>query len=181
MWGVRSSLGPCLPYHPHPHIIICTSFISSIDYNVFFIVIQCHLKDHSCRKVTQRNNLLLLLPCGPVVSAFLRPCKLHCMTFPRTRRLGYESLPKTMRAHGKSLLRTCRLGCESLPKTMRAWGESFPMTFRLGFEPSLWPVWSDMRPCQGPWGPDCGSLLGTLRARVRFLVWALRARLWDFV
>ena len=32
-----------MPYHPHPHIIICTSFISSIDYNVF-IVLQCHLK-----------------------------------------------------------------------------------------------------------------------------------------
>ena len=30
---------------PHPHIIICTSFISSIDYNVF-IILQCHLKDH---------------------------------------------------------------------------------------------------------------------------------------
>ena len=28
-----------------------TSFISSIDYNVF-IVLQCHLKDHLCRKVT---------------------------------------------------------------------------------------------------------------------------------
>ena len=26
---------------PHPHIIICTSFISSIDYNVF-IILQCH-------------------------------------------------------------------------------------------------------------------------------------------
>ena len=36
---------------PHPHIIICTSFISSIDYNVF-IVLQCHLKDLLCRKVT---------------------------------------------------------------------------------------------------------------------------------
>ena len=29
-----------MPYHPHPHIIICLS----IDYNVF-IVLQCHLKD----------------------------------------------------------------------------------------------------------------------------------------
>ena len=28
-----------------------TSFISSIDYNVF-MVLQCHLKDHLCRKVT---------------------------------------------------------------------------------------------------------------------------------
>ena len=27
---------PC-PYHPHPHIIICTSFISSIDYSVFIV------------------------------------------------------------------------------------------------------------------------------------------------
>ena len=36
---------------PHPHIIICTSFISLINYNVF-IVLQCHLKDHLCRKVT---------------------------------------------------------------------------------------------------------------------------------
>ena len=34
-----------MPYHPHPRIIICTSFISSIDYNGF-IVLQCHLKDH---------------------------------------------------------------------------------------------------------------------------------------
>ena len=33
-----------MPYHPQPHIIICTSFISSIEYNVF-IVLQCHLKD----------------------------------------------------------------------------------------------------------------------------------------
>ena len=40
-----------MPYHPHPHIIICTLFISSIDYNVF-IVLQCHLKDLLCRKVT---------------------------------------------------------------------------------------------------------------------------------
>ena len=32
---------------PHPHIIICTSFISSIDYYVF-IVLQCHLNDHLC-------------------------------------------------------------------------------------------------------------------------------------
>ena len=45
-----------MPYHPHPHIIICTSFISSIDYNVF-IVLQCHLKDHF---VTWSNDLLLL-------------------------------------------------------------------------------------------------------------------------
>ena len=37
-------------YHPHSHII-CTSFISSIDYNVF-VVLQCHLKDLLCRKVT---------------------------------------------------------------------------------------------------------------------------------
>ena len=42
---------PTMPYHPHPHIIICTSFISSIDYNVF-IVLQCHLNDHLYRKVT---------------------------------------------------------------------------------------------------------------------------------
>ena len=35
---------------PHPHIIICTSFISSIDYNVF-IVLQCHRKDFLFRKV----------------------------------------------------------------------------------------------------------------------------------
>ena len=31
-----------MPYHPDPHIIICTTFISSIDYNIF-IVLQCHL------------------------------------------------------------------------------------------------------------------------------------------
>ena len=37
-----------MPYHPRPHIIICTSFISSIDYNVF-IVLQCHSKDLLCR------------------------------------------------------------------------------------------------------------------------------------
>ena len=37
--------------HPHIIIIICTSFISSIDYNVF-IILQCHLRDHFCRKVT---------------------------------------------------------------------------------------------------------------------------------
>ena len=45
-----------MPYHPHPHIIICTSFILSVDYKVF-ILLQCH-KDHLCRKV---NDLLLLL------------------------------------------------------------------------------------------------------------------------
>ena len=32
-------------------VIICTSFISSIDNNVF-IVLQCHLRDHVYRKVT---------------------------------------------------------------------------------------------------------------------------------
>ena len=47
----KRSQKPIMPYHPHPHIIICTSFISSIDYNVF-IVLQCHLKDLLCRKVT---------------------------------------------------------------------------------------------------------------------------------
>ena len=47
-----------MPYHPHPHIIICTSFISSIDYSVF-IVLQCSLKDHLCRKVTWSNDSLL--------------------------------------------------------------------------------------------------------------------------
>ena len=36
---------------PHSHIINCTLFISSIDYNVF-IVLQCHLNDHVSRKVT---------------------------------------------------------------------------------------------------------------------------------
>ena len=40
----KHSQTPTMPYHPHLHIIICTSFISSIDYNVF-IVLQCHLKD----------------------------------------------------------------------------------------------------------------------------------------
>ena len=34
-----------MPYHLHPHIIICTSLISSIDYNVC-ILLQCHPKDH---------------------------------------------------------------------------------------------------------------------------------------
>ena len=38
-----------MPYHPHPHIIICTSFISS-DYNVL-IVLQCHLKVWSTVKI----------------------------------------------------------------------------------------------------------------------------------
>ena len=52
-----------MPYHPHTHIIIFTSFISSIYYNVF-IVLQCHLKDQLCRKVTQSNDLLLLLRVG---------------------------------------------------------------------------------------------------------------------
>ena len=47
----KRSQYPTMPYHPHPHIIICTSFISSIDYNVF-IVLKCHLKDHLCREVT---------------------------------------------------------------------------------------------------------------------------------
>ena len=36
---------------PHPHIIICSSFISSTDYNVV-IVLQCQIKDHLCRKMT---------------------------------------------------------------------------------------------------------------------------------
>ena len=40
---------PRTPYRAST--IICTSFISSIDYNVF-IVLQCHLKDHLYRKVT---------------------------------------------------------------------------------------------------------------------------------
>ena len=42
---------PTMPYHPHPRIIICTSFILSIVCNVF-IVLQYHLKDLLCRKVT---------------------------------------------------------------------------------------------------------------------------------
>ena len=46
---------PTLPYHSHPHIIICTSFISSIDYNVI-IVLQRHLKDHLCWKVTAASR-----------------------------------------------------------------------------------------------------------------------------
>ena len=37
-----------------------TSFILSIDYNVF-IVFQCHLNVHLCRKVTWSNNLPPLL------------------------------------------------------------------------------------------------------------------------
>ena len=36
---------------PCPITPICTSFISWIGYNVF-IVLQCHLKDHLCQKVT---------------------------------------------------------------------------------------------------------------------------------
>ena len=44
------------PSHHHLYII----FIPSIDYNVF-IVLQCHLKDLLCRKVTWSNVLLLLL------------------------------------------------------------------------------------------------------------------------
>ena len=47
----KRSQKPTMPYHPHPHIIICTSFISSIDYNVC-IVLQCHVKGHMCREVT---------------------------------------------------------------------------------------------------------------------------------
>ena len=38
-----------MPYHSHPHILICTAFIPSIDYDVF-IVLQCHLKDHLAEK-----------------------------------------------------------------------------------------------------------------------------------
>ena len=52
-----------MSYHPHRHIIVRASFISSIDYNVF-VVLQCHLKDHLCRKATQSNDLLLLLRVG---------------------------------------------------------------------------------------------------------------------
>ena len=47
----KRSQKPTMPYQPHPHITICTSFISSIDYNVF-VVLQCHLKDNLCRKMT---------------------------------------------------------------------------------------------------------------------------------
>ena len=49
-----------MPYHPHPHIIICTSFISSIDYNVF-IILQCHLKDLLYRNVNQLLATLSLV------------------------------------------------------------------------------------------------------------------------
>ena len=35
------------------------TFKNTCDYNVF-IVLQCHLNDHLCRKVIQSNNLLLL-------------------------------------------------------------------------------------------------------------------------
>ena len=58
---LQQSTMPCAPY---PHIIICTSFISSTDCPVF-IVLQCHLNDHWCRKVTSTDNLViggLLLP-----------------------------------------------------------------------------------------------------------------------
>ena len=55
---------------PHPHIIICTSLISSIDYNVF-IVLQCHLKDHLCTSqqflhlpVLHSANTRRCLSCG---------------------------------------------------------------------------------------------------------------------
>ena len=47
----KHSQYPTMPYNPHPHIIICTLFVSSIDYNVF-MVLQYHLKDLLCRKVT---------------------------------------------------------------------------------------------------------------------------------
>ena len=46
----KRSQKPTMPYHPRHHFIICTSFISSINYNVF-IVLHCLLKDHLCRKV----------------------------------------------------------------------------------------------------------------------------------
>ena len=50
-------------HHYHRHIIICASYISSIDYNVF-MVLQRHLKDHLCRKAPKSNDLLLLLRVG---------------------------------------------------------------------------------------------------------------------
>ena len=53
-----------MPYHSHPHIIICTSFISSIDYNVSS-VLQYHLKDHLCRKWRKAMIYYYLTPCRP--------------------------------------------------------------------------------------------------------------------
>ena len=53
----RRSQSSTMPYHPHLH------FISSIDYNNFKIL-QCHLNDHLCRKVTLSDNLLLLEHCS---------------------------------------------------------------------------------------------------------------------
>ena len=44
--GKRSQY-PTMPITPT--LIICTSFILSIDYNVF-IILQCHLKDLLCQK-----------------------------------------------------------------------------------------------------------------------------------
>ena len=72
------------------------------------------------------------------------------MTLPRTHRLGWESSPKTMRAHGKplpmtwrlgfeTLCRTCKLGCESLPRTMQ------PCVWDLTYDP----VDSSVNPCLG--------------------------------
>ena len=41
---------------PHPHAIICTSFISSTDCTVFNLL-QSHLNDRSGRKVTLSINI----------------------------------------------------------------------------------------------------------------------------
>ena len=49
----------CIPI-THPNVIICTSFISSMDCTVF-VLSQCHWNDHYCWKVTLSNILLLLL------------------------------------------------------------------------------------------------------------------------
>ena len=60
-----------MPYQPLPHIIICTSFISSIDYNVFIVFTMSlkrtfvwfyHTRPQAVylHNLTYKNNVLLI-------------------------------------------------------------------------------------------------------------------------
>ena len=147
-----------------------------------------------------------LEPYGPGCEC-LGSCRLQCMNLPRTRRLGCESLPKTMRSHGKYLwtrvwdlawdaadlgaspcLGPCWLECKYLSKTMRAHGESLHRTCRFGFEtmdaagsgvsPCLWPLGSGVNPCLGPVESDVRPCPGPCGLECEFLLRTLRARVW---
>ena len=107
-----------MPYHPHPHIIICTSFISSIDYNVFIVL-------HLCRKVTWSNNLLLLHSCYFSLwfcfTSSSQSAVLDANSFTRSRGTGMIASSSTFRPHqGRvirdqlGLLHAVRLGTEAL-------------------------------------------------------------------